>query len=793
MTERACFRFIAHWKPGVVSWLLIALLAGIAQGVAAQDFTLRRQLSAVASGEGAPNGLFGWDVAVDGGIAVACDVRLDGSPSRLRTWRRDGESWRRLPGHDVALYGDSGCRMALAEGTLAITGFRSAAPSRGSIQILRYAEDGWTQEYSATNSSHFYDTVASNGGIVVAGVPLYDGAGGQGSGRIVIWRRSNNGTWSSSGGIINPPVAQAGQWFGQSVAIVAGAVAVGAPGLAVNSGGSLRMKAGAAYVYELTIDTWSLVASLTEPNGQINTGHRFGSAVAISGTDPAVPDRLLVSRPANAVEGHAGVVRAYRRGGSTWESAFSLQQDGAPTTDQFGCSLAMDGEWAVVGACSSNSAATSAGAILVVRFNEAFDGVWLRAERTDPAAAVDDYLGVRTGIDRDGPTVIVGNLAADLYGNRDQGVVLTSVGNGSIPSVLRRSMDLGQGLTGARAAMIAADGDLLVIGAPGEDVGFQHERGAAYVYRRGAGGFALEQRLLAPDGMAGDGFGSAIALQGDRLLVSATGRPAEGEPRAGAVYVFRRASGTWSLEAQWVPQNPGYETVFGFTLALDGNTAMVGEFGEKTSVYERSAGGTWSRVQELPHRAWALRLRGDLAFLGDPNATGGAGGVAIHRRQGDTWMLQTTLSGGAAGQGLGRGVDGDGDVLAIASSTPATPVLLYRRSGNAWLPEASLLPDDVTAGIYCQRVAFRGDTLALGCQGGGNEGEVYVFGKTNGLWQQTQRLALSPPRASDAFGSTLALDGGWLFAGALGRDLDFLNQGAVYAYASDRIFRSGFE
>src|SRR5690606_28342041 len=116
-----------------------------------------------------------------------------------------------------------------------------------------------------------------------------------------------------------------------------------------------------------------------------------------------------------------------------------------------------------------------------------------------------------------------------------------------------------------------------------------------------------------PDGMAGDQFGATVALQGDRLLVGAPGRASQGEPQAGAVYAFRRVSGTWTLEAQWVPADPGYETTFGFTLALDGSTAMVGEFGENTSVFERSTEGTWSLVQALPYRAWSLAMRGDRA------------------------------------------------------------------------------------------------------------------------------------------------------------------------------------
>ena len=794
MGFRFAARHILRGRPATALLRLLAALTALAAcaSAAAQDFTLRQQLGAVASGEGAANGLFGWDVAIDGDLAVACDARLDGSPARVRTWQRSGQAWQRLPVHDVVLYGDSGCRLALAEGTLAITQYGSTAPSRGYINVFAWTDAGWDQEYGVSTTADFYDAIATSGSIVAVGAPLHDSAGGDSSGRVRVLRRSGNGNWTSS--YINPPTAQEDAYFGQSVAIVAGAIAVGAPGMDVDDGGTLREDAGAAYVFELTIDTWSLAASLTEPDGGIGAGHRFGSAVAISGLDPSTPDRLLVSSPSSEDIAHAGIVRAYVRAAGSWSEAFSFGQSGSPADDQFGCSLAMDGAWAVIGACASNAIADDAGAIRVVRFNDDFEGVASSSQRTDPGSVANDHFGGRVGIDREGPVVIAGNPAANLHGNTSQGVVLTSIGTtGDVPA-LTRSLELGQGLTGARASQFAVGGDAIVIGASGEDVGSQHQRGAAYVYRRGAGGYVFEARVLAPDGMAGDQFGATVALQGDRLLVGAPGRASQGEPQAGAVYAFRRMAGTWTLEAQWVPGDPGYETTFGFTLALDGSTAMVGEFGENTSVFERSAEGTWSLVQALPYRAWSLALRGDHAFLGDPNAADGVGSVAFYRRENGWWEPRGTLAGTTADQGFGRGVDVDGDLIAVASSDAAVPVLLYQRSGETWLPSASLLPEDVTADTICARVALRGSTLLLGCNEPGYEGAVYVLERVAGSWTQVQKLTLPDARALDVFGNPLAIaPGGWLFAGAFGRDLDFIDEGAVYVYAGDRLFSDGFE
>ena len=63
-----------------------------------------------------------------------------------------------------------------------------------------------------------------------------------------------------------------------------------------------------------------------------------------------------------------------------------------------------------------------------------------------------------------------------------------------------------------------------------------------------------------------------------------------------------------------------------------------------------------------------------------------------------------------------------------------------------------------------------------------------------GSWTQVQKLTLPDARTLDVFGNPLALGvGGWLFAGSFGRDLDFIDEGAVYVYAGDRLFSDGFE
>jgi len=800
-------RFATAIPAPVRSGLVLLLVCLAATGLcslplnsAAADFALKQRLSAVASGEGAPDGLFGWDVAVDGDIAVACDARLDGSPARIRTFARNGTQWNRLSGQDIFLPGDSGCRLAFNEGTLIFSAYRSAAPSTSYIRIYARKAEGWEAQYSLSAAGASFDAVATSGYIAVAGDPLYDGGAGQNQGRIRIFRRNSGGSWSAQS--LNAASPQAGALFGASVAIVAGAIAVGAPGMSIDHGGTLYTRAGAAFVYELTQDTWNLAAFLTEGSASAGNERRFGSAIAISGADPGTPDRLLVSSPSNEATGRAGIVRGYRRISGTWTAGVTVTMPTPSSTDEFGCSLALDGDWAVIGTCTSASAGTRAGAIQIARFSSSFSSLSSLTQRVDPAAAADDFLGIRVGIDRQGPTVIVGNLHADLYGNNNQGVVLVGRSqSGEVPQLVR-SMDLGQGLTNASAGAVAVDAETAVIGAYQESIGSQPRRGAVYVYRRAPSGmYVLESRLLAPDGLTGDGFGFSVAVRGDVVLVGATGRDQAGISSAGAVYAFHRSGTTWSLEALLTPVAPANSTGMGSSLAFDGSTALIGERRDHVTVYERSPGGVWTVVQDILDRGdRSIAISGDLAALGSPGAQiNGAfvGKVAIYRRVAGTWQWDETLTGSVDSQGFGDGVSLDGSLLAVGNNAYQTPTLLYRRGGNGWLPDGSLLPDNLSPTTRCRHVAVTGDLAAIGCwdqPGAVIGGFVYVFEKSGTGWTQIQKIDSPVVQQYDTFGYSVTWRGDrTLLAGALSHTVEFSGQGAVYVYENERIFRNGFD
>jgi len=147
---------------------------------------------------------------------------------------------------------------------------------------------------------------------------------------------------------------------------------------------------------------------------------------------------------------------------------------------------------------------------------------------------------------------------------------------------------------------VDVDGDVIVVGANAEDGSARivndpedddaGAAGAAYVFRRTAGVWAQEAYLKAWNADAGDRFGEAVAIEGDRILVGArfeeglspgvNGPDGNGGVEVGAAYTFRRSGGIWQPEAYLKAAVPDLSEFFGGAVALDADTVVVGAFGE---------------------------------------------------------------------------------------------------------------------------------------------------------------------------------------------------------------------
>ena len=144
---------------------------------------------------------------------------------------------------------------------------------------------------------------------------------------------------------------------------------------------------------------------------------------------------------------------------------------------------------------------------------------------------------------------------------------------------------------------VAIDGNLVVVGSPRDD----NDSGSAYVYDCSIYPCTQVVKLTTITPVAGDGFGSAVAISGNTVVVGAYGT----NSNTGAAYVFDLSTcGGACTEKNKLSSSNGAEyDVFGISVALDGNTVVVGAEGEGNSsgavyVFARS-GTTWSLQAQL--------------------------------------------------------------------------------------------------------------------------------------------------------------------------------------------------
>ena len=173
---------------------------------------------------------------------------------------------------------------------------------------------------------------------------------------------------------------------------------------------------------------------------------------------------------------------------------------------------------------------------------------------------------------------------------------------------------------------VALSGDTLVVGANLEDDSGTIDNGAAYVFTRSGGVWTQQAKLLANDKADSDSFGWSVALSGDTLVVGANSEDDSGTTQNGAAYVFTRSAGVWTQQAKLLANDKADNDRFGASVALSGDTVVVGANFEDDSGTTNN-GAAYAFLAAPPPVAavptlseWAMILLGLLL----------AGGAAIH-------------------------------------------------------------------------------------------------------------------------------------------------------------------
>jgi len=320
---------------------------------------------------------------------------------------------------------------------------------------------------------------------------------------------------------------------------------------------------------------------------------------------------------------------------------------------------------------------------------------------------------------------------------------------------------------------------------------------------------------------ASDQFGNAVAVDGDTMVVGASGEASgdgtQGDDqnfRAGAAYVFVRSGDTWVQQAYLKAPVPDPEDQFGYAVAVSGDTIVVGAPREDSGatgvggdqtlngaanagaayVFVRS-GSSWSlqaylKASDTTAGDWfgsAVAVDDDTALVGAREADAPSGfpseaGVAYaFVRTGTVWAEQAILFaplGTPATDGFGGAIALDGDTALIGASNStsgAGSASVFRRAGPVWSEEARLTGSPLVSNAgFGFSVDLRGELAIVGApfesSGASDSGSAYVFRRTGTTWSQRAFLKASNFQTDDNFGSSVAIRGDTWVVGAWGED-----------------------
>ena len=339
----------------------------------------------------------------------------------------------------------------------------------------------------------------------------------------------------------------------------------------------------------------------------------FGSAVAVWN------DQALVAAPLDDYLTHtdAGTVYSFHFDGTSWVQGERLRSSDTASGDEFGTALAIDGNVAIIGSPYDDDLGQESGAAYIFRF----DGtVWAEEMKlTAGDGNAGDIFGSAVSID--GDVAVVGSRLHDAIGF-DSGSAYVYRYNGSSWLQEAKLTPSDNASFDYAAASVAVDGDVIALGAFGDD-DLGSYSGSVYVYRYNGSQWIEDAKLTASDGNNDDWLGAAVALQ-PGLLVAGASRDELAGTGAGAAYVYRHDGTSWNEEQILRVTGASPHDACGASLGLGPDVVVLGVRGSDQDATDSGA----AHVFRYDGRRW---IEEDILTASDAEGGDNLGSaVAVH-------------------------------------------------------------------------------------------------------------------------------------------------------------------
>lgn len=357
---------------------------------------------------------------------------------------------------------------------------------------------------------------------------------------------------------------------------------------------------------------------------------------------------------------------------------------------------------------------------------------------------------------------------------------------------------------------VAISGDWLVAGAVGEDQNGSNA-GAAYFFHWNGTQWVQNTKATAPGGESGDNFGGAVAISGNFALIGSQYHEVDNYLQAGAAYIYKYNGSSWIYQAQLTAPAPVHLGNFGSAVAIDGNYIVVGEhLGENSSgvrsgaayVFKKQSATNWVLEATLEASdseygdefGISAAIDSNVVVIGsylEDTQNQDAGAVYVFESSGSIWTetAQLVANDGGENDKLGFAVDVSNNTIvagALHQNNLAGATYIFSSDGNNWSQSSKIVPPDTHDNqLFGKSVALYKHFVLIGASGdthsGTDTGAAYLFYYQNEIWNELKKIVASDAEENSQYGFSVAIDEHYAISAYTDNEWG-LNSGSVYAY-----------
>ncbi len=542
---------------------------------------------------------------------------------------------------------------------------------------------------------------------------------------------------------------------------------------------------GAVYVFEYDTGFWYQRAKIKAAAPV--AGDQFGAAVDVQG------GTILVGAWLDDAPGsNSGSAYIFQGCGTTWSQVAQLTASDLAAGDNFGISVSLSGNRALIGSPRNDDAGDSSGSAYFYE-DTSFGGDWssiVETKVTFSTAAPFDRFGNSVSID--GSRAAIGCYLDDDLGSNSGAVLIF---NNSIGFAWNETQKLvaSDGITVDQfGRFVALDGPVLAVGVPLDNALNLASAGSIYTFVFNGASWVQEAKILASDITARDEFGYGISVDGAQVLSGArlNDLPSPIRNDAGKGYLHEGNFGTWT-ESQTITALDGLAgDQYGFSTGLESGTAIIG------APLHDAAGSNAGAVY-----LYGVTLTGPIPTV-TPTASRSASPtntVSPTPSMSPTRTPTASRSPSAsrtpsASPSPTRSPSPSRTPTLTATITPSpspTPTVSVTPSPSPTsLPGTKLTASDGFAGDqfgYSVSINQTDSTVVVGAPLhdalGSSAGAAYVFQYTGSVWIQRAKLMAFDGLAGDQFGYSVSVSGSYIAVGSpLDNHVLGTDAGSVYVF-----------